>query len=74
MTFYGAATVRLYRDRRYANVWLVGAGQTLHLSGALFATYEEWFLLVEDEHDQMLKMLLHQCGLEWSDLVPATGW
>jgi hypothetical protein len=71
MAYYGSMTPRLYRDRRYQNIWLVGAGPALALSGELFADYQEWLTLVTGEHDQMLKCLLYQSGLDFLDLVVA---
>lgn len=68
LLFWEAA--RCYRDSRYQNIWLVGHGSALALSGELFASYAD-FPLVVGTHDQMLKCLLHQSGLDYSDLVVA---
>lgn len=71
MAYYGPASARLYRDRRWQNIWLVGCGPALALSGELYASYSEWIGLVEGVHDQMLRCLMFQSGLEQSDLVKA---
>lgn len=65
---YRTYTARCYRDIRYQNIWLVGAGVALALSGELFATYGD-LELVTGNHDQMLKCLLYQSGLDYTDLV-----
>lgn len=69
MAYYGSSSARLYKDLRYQNIWLVGCGPALALSGELFASYEEWIGLVTGRHDQMLKCLMFQSGLDWTDLV-----
>lgn len=66
---YRTYTARRYRDLRYWNVWLVGSGPALALSGELHASYED-IPLIEGEHDQMLTSLMFQSGLSWDDLVP----
>lgn len=67
---YRTYTARCYRDSRYQNIWLVGAGVALALSGELFASYVDLPLVV-GTHDQMLKCLLFQSGLDFTDLVRA---
>ena len=60
-----------YRDKRYYNIWLVGAAPALNLSGQLDAYFAtKGIELVEGEHDQMLRGLLVQSGLTTADLVP----
>lgn len=59
---------RRYRDLRYKNVWLIGCGPALHLSGALNESYAD-FPLVEDIHDQALKCVMFQSGMTAQDLV-----
>lgn len=71
MAYYGSSSARLYRDTRYQNIWLVGCGPALALSGELFASYQEWIGLVVGRHDQMLKCLMMQSGLDMTDLVNA---
>jgi hypothetical protein len=61
-----------YRDRRYLNIWLVGAAPALNLSGELDSYLAgKGIELVEGIHDQMLNGLLMQSGLSRADLVPA---
>lgn len=62
--------MRRYRDGRYNNVWLIGCGPALHLSGALNESYGDSPMVV-DIHDQTLKCLLFQSGLTSDDLQPA---
>lgn len=63
--------LRRYRDRRYANVWLLPSG--VHLSGALDQSYAaDGVPLVEDVHEQTLKSLLNLSGLDRADLVGAS--
>lgn len=66
-----AATARLYRDRRWQNIWLIGVGSALHLSPVLAGNYlAAGVPLVEDTHDQTLASLLTQSGITAADLVP----
>lgn len=59
-----------YRDIRYTNVWLVGAGPAINLSGLLDQHYARLGVpLVEDTHDVMLRSLMYQSGLTAGDLV-----
>lgn len=67
--YYGLTTARLYRDRRYANIWLVGAGPALALSGELYESLKAWIGEVNGVHEQMLKCMLFQSGLDAGDLV-----
>lgn len=66
-----AATARLVKHSRYQNIWLVGAGPALALSGELYASYQKAGLeLVISDHPQLLESLLVQSGLQLDDLVP----
>jgi hypothetical protein len=58
-----------YRDKRYANIFLMPSG--MHLSPALDEAYTAFGVqLVEDTHDQTLTSLLYRNGLSPSQLVP----
>lgn len=66
------STARLYRDRRYWNMWLIGVGSPMHLTPALKDSYDAAGVpTVVDEHDQLLESLLAQSGLTVDDLVPS---
>lgn len=68
------STARMYRDSRYWNVWLIGAGTPVHLTETLVADYEAAGVpMIVDIHDQLLKSLLHQSGLTPADLVSSGG-
>lgn len=57
--------------RGYANVFLVGTGSPVHLTGELYGHYSALGvpLVLVDPHPQFIKTLLFQCGLAQSDLV-----
>lgn len=62
-------TARRVRIRGYANVWLIGAGPALHLTPELNTTYDNVELVIVAYHEQLAASLLHQSGLDASDLV-----
>lgn len=68
------STARIYRDRRYWNTWLIGAGTPVHLTPTLLDSYQAAGIpMIVDVHDQLLKSLLFQCGLTDADLVSSGG-
>jgi len=66
-------TARMVRIRGTLNVFLVGTGAALHLTPELYASYQAAGVpeLVVELHPQFAMSVLHQCGLEAEDLVPA---
>lgn len=65
-----AATARLVKHPAYQNIWLVGAGPALALSGELYASYKGTVEMIVSAHPQLLESMLIQSGLQLSDLVP----
>jgi hypothetical protein len=62
----------LYRDARYQNVFLIGGGPAINVSGAVMASYvARGVPVIVDTHDQMLRGCVAQSGLSMADLVPA---
>lgn len=62
----------MWRDSRWANVFLVGSCPAQNISGASMAMLTaKGVPLVVDQHDQFLATCLHQSGLTAADLVPA---
>lgn len=64
------SAARLVKHTRYQNIWLVGAGPALALSGELYASYKDTIPLITSDHPQLLESLLVQSGLQLGDLVP----
>lgn len=59
-----------YRDRRYQNIWLVGGGGAVHLSGLMDQHYaKQGVVLIEDEHDQALRSVMALSGTPSDALV-----
>jgi hypothetical protein len=62
----------MWRDSRYANVFLVGSCPAQNISGASMEMLTaKGVVLVVDRHDQFLATCLHQSGLTASALVKA---
>ena len=62
----------MWRDTRYANVFLVGSCPAQNISGkSMEMLTAKGVPLVVDQHDQFLATCLHQSGLDASALVPA---
>jgi hypothetical protein len=64
----------LWRPKGYTNVFLIGAGNTINVSGATMESLvARGVPVVVDEHAQMLETVLYQTGLTTADLVPGGG-
>lgn len=62
----------MWKDSRYANVFLVGSCPAQNISGASMAMLTaKGVPLVVDQHDQFLKTCMFQAGIAQADLVPA---
>ena len=62
----------MWRDARYANVFLVGSCPAQNISGkSMEMLTAKGVPLVVDQHDQFLATCLHQSGLTAAALVPA---
>lgn len=62
----------VYKDLRYANMWLYGGGGAVHLSPQLANHYLQnvKLPLVMDQHEQTLKSCVAMSGITMTDLVP----
>jgi hypothetical protein len=61
----------MWKPKGYANVFLIGAGSTINISGKTMESLTARGVpLVNDEHAQMLETVLHQTGLTMDDLQP----
>jgi hypothetical protein len=64
----------LWRPKGYTNVFLIGAGNTINVSGATMESLvARGVPVVVDDHAQMLETVLFQTGLTTADLVPGGG-
>ena len=62
----------MWRDSRWANVFLVGSCPAQNISGkSMEMLTARGVPLVVDRHDQFLVTCLHQSGLTAAALVPA---